>query len=478
MELSKENLGIGRGRCGEPTTADRVFLDYFRCPERFAEFEVKGELSSEPGFFQFGPDAMCYGQYAGKPPSPDLVHNLPDASQDVGYDGSRVLLPFDLNQVVDNLRYERYCGASPAITVDKFAWRSFSTGLYYLLRPILPISVRKHLQRLRFQGWEQIAFPRWPVDFTVESIMQRAMALAMKADHVTRVPFIWFWPAGARSCALITHDVEGPAGRNFCGELLNLDDAFQIKSSFQVVPEGRYDTSDEFLESLRSRGFEVNVHDLHHVGSLFQEKNKFLHRAAKINQYVTQFRTQGFRAGAMYRNQDWYEAFAFSFDMSVPNVAHLEPQRGGCCTVMPYFVGKILELPLTTTEDYSLFHILGEYSIDLWKRQIEIILQKNGLVSILTHPDYILKKRARKTYMDLLAHLVQLRAERKLQIILPAELDRWHRNRNEMQLICENGTWRVEGPDKERARIAWAELRGDGITYSVDADFDTATRPG
>ena len=60
--------------------------------------------------------------------------------------------------------------------------------------------------------------------------------------------------------------------------------------------------------------------------------------------------------------------------MSVPNVAHLEPQRGGCCTVMPYFIGDILELPLTTTQDYSLFHILGDYSIALWKQQIELIL--------------------------------------------------------------------------------------------------------
>ena len=64
----------------------------------------------------------------------------------------------------------------------------------------------------------------------------------------------------------------------------------------------------------------------------------------------------------MYREQQWFDAFDFSYDMSVPNVAHLEPQRGGCCTVMPYFVGDLLELPLTTVQDYSLFHILNDYS--------------------------------------------------------------------------------------------------------------------
>jgi hypothetical protein len=68
----------------------------------------------------------------------------------------------------------------------------------------------------------------------------------------------------------------------------------------------------------------------------------------------------------MYREQAWFDAFDFSYDMSVPNAAHLEPQRGGCCTVLPYFVGDVLELPLTTTQDYSLFHILGEYSMERW----------------------------------------------------------------------------------------------------------------
>ncbi len=80
----------------------------------------------------------------------------------------------------------------------------------------------------------------------------------------------------------------------------------------------------------------------------------------------------------MYRDQEWFDALEFSYDMSVPNVAHLEPQRGGCCTVMPYFVGDILELPLTTIQDYSLFHILGDYSIDLWKEQIDLILRRTG----------------------------------------------------------------------------------------------------
>ena len=69
---------------------------------------------------------------------------------------------------------------------------------------------------------------------------------------------------------------------------------------------------------------------------------------------------------------------------------------------MPYFIGKILELPVTTTQDYPLFHILRDYSIDLWKRQTELIMEKHGLMSFIVHPDYIMSNRERGTYETLL----------------------------------------------------------------------------
>ena len=142
-------------------------------------------------------------------------------------------------------------------------------------------------------------------------------------------------------------------------------------------------------ERLRRRGFEVNLHDLNHDGYLFHNRAQFLERAQEINRYAREFECGGFRSGAMYREQQWYDAFEFSYDMSVPNAAHLEPQRGGCCTVMPYFVGKILELPLTTVQDYSLFHILGDYSISLWQEQIGAIREQHGLITFMAHPDYL-----------------------------------------------------------------------------------------
>jgi hypothetical protein len=331
----------------------------------------------------------------------------------------------------------------------------------------LPVVVRRHLQKVRLSGWDRISFPRWPVDFAVEDLMQGSMAAVLKSPGVEEIPFIWFWPDGAPSCAMMTHDVEGPAGRDFCGALMDLDDSYGIKSSFQLVPETRYDSSQTLCGSFRSRGFEVNIHDLNHDGRLFHSEQQFRQRAAQINAYARRFQSRGFRSGDMYREQGWYGALDLAYDMSVPNVAHLEPQRGGCCTVMPYFVENILELPLTTVQDYSLFHILDDYSIELWKTQIGLILARNGLMSFLTHPDYLIEKRARAVYSDLLAHLRHLRNERKLWFALPGDVDGWWRSRNQMTLVQDGAAWRIEGDDSDRARVAYARIENGRVAYRL-----------
>ena len=446
---------------------DRTLLDYFRCPEEFVDVGVGSGLSTESGFFRFGQEVMCYGQSAGGALATRADQRLSDKSTNTRIKAGRVELPFDLTQIVDNLRCERYASQfSPRLA--GVSGSNVAKQIYYFTRPFLPVLLRRYFQRAYLRGWKEIAFPEWPVDFSVDTLMERVLALVMLSQGIKRIPFIWFWPNGAPSCAIMTHDVEDAEGRNFCNSLMNLDDRFSIKSAFQIVPEARYETQNGFLDSFHARGFEVNIHDLNHDGFLFREKAEFCRRADEINRYAKDFGAEGFRSGAMYRNQDWYGALDFSYDMSIPTVAHLEPQRGGCCTVMPYFIDKILELPLTTIQDYSLFHILGDYSIDLWKQQTELIMKRNGLVSFITHPDYLVRKRAQSVYLDLLAHLSRLRAEKKLWIALPAEVNRWWRNRSQMSLVQDGDQWRIEGPDSERARIAYASLQGDRVAYSLD----------
>jgi hypothetical protein len=452
---------------------NRTLVDYYRCPEEFVCCALDGEPSRDSGYFRFGSEAICHSKIARGTVHRSVTEDLHDALTDSEVKPGRVSLTFDPCEAVDRLRFERYCAESRNGLLAALA-----NQLYYLVRPLLGVSVRRHLQRARLTGWRSISFPRWPVDRTVEQLHATLLRLCLQAGEEKEIPFIWFWPSGFSSCVAVTHDVETLEGRRFCSALMDLDESFGIRSSFQLIPENRYSLSMQFLDSMRSRGFEVNVHDLNHDGRLFASQEQFLQRARRINQYVRAFGAQGFRSGALYRNLDWYDALDISYDMSVPNCAHLDPQRGGCCTVMPYFVGDILELPLTTIQDYSLFHILGDYSIDLWRRQLALIDDHHGMATFNIHPDYVIPLHARSIYVQLLQHMARLRSEGKIWLALPGEINRWWRNRGQMRIVRRSHGWTIEGPDRERAQLAYARLRNHEIEYcwaAVDSERSTPT---
>lgn len=440
--------------------------DYFRLPNLYECFSWTDSSAAKEGYFRFGEEITCFGRCSGLQPASSTEVPLRDAFPFMSIDDGVVTLPFNPAEIVGNLYRETYVQN----------WRSGTfaglSQLYYLLRPALPVQIRRHLQKLYLRDWDKISFPRWPVDCTVSNLLELLLQLHLKALGVDRIPFIWFWPEGKSGCAIMTHDVETEAGCGLCSALMDVNDSFGIKASFQIIPEGRYRVTEEFLHSICARGSEIAVHDLNHDGHLYKDRRQFLERAAKINAYGRQYGTRGFRAGVLYRKQIWYDALDFAYDMSVPNVAHLDPQHGGCCTVMPYFLDRILEIPVTTIQDYTLFHILHDYSIDIWRTQTETILKRHGLMSFIVHPDYSMGGREFETYKKLLGHIAHLREDRGVWVTTPAELNRWWRNRANMQLVQKAGRWTIEGSGSGDARIAWAEVQDGSLALTVEDSQD------
>lgn len=439
------------------------FLDYYLCPEEFVRFGLSEPLGETPGFFRFGKSVTCFGR-CGLAAASVSADCAPNAKPLLQVEGNEIRLPFDVDEVVENLRRERYVTKA----ADPSSPGQLIRSAYYVVRPFLPVSVRKHLQRFHLRERKNIAFPAWPLDKTVDNLFAELMSLCIQAGGSQRIPFVWFWPEEYQGCVLMTHDVEEEDGLASCGGLMEIDERFRIHSSFQVVPEERYPVSDAFLDEIRGRGFELNVHDLNHDGHLFENRALFLERAGKINDYSKKWGTEGFRSGGMYRNAEWTDAFDFSYDMSFPSSAHLEPQWGGSCSVMPYFLGGLVELPLTTTQDYSLFHILGQYSLDLWKAEMDSITASHGLTSFIVHPDYVVEDRARRVYEKLLAFLTEECSARKLWQPLPREAARWWRERREMRVVRSGDSWKVTGAGSERARLAFAQIEDGHLVYQVE----------
>jgi hypothetical protein len=444
-----------------------MFAAYYRCLDHHIELDSVDLQPAVEGFFRFGPNATCYGSCLTGPTARSADAHLYDCLGDTLLTPGSVRVPFDPARIVENLRTERYASAEQA---PNRLGRLFLRDAYYILRPATPSTIRTRIQRMYYRNWRNLGFPRWPVDFTVDRILQTVLLLLLRSNPGKDIPFIWFWPDAHSSCAIMTHDIETECGRSFCPQLMDMNDSFRIQAAFQVIPERRYRVTDSFLRSLLVRGNEINVHDLNHDGRLFRTRQTFVERARKINEYARAWGAQGFRAGAMYRRPEWFDVLDVAYDMSVPNVAHMEPQRGGCCTVMPYFVNNnLLELPLTTTQDFALFHVLRQNTLDHWKSQIAQISAEHGLISFIVHPDYITRPDQRRLYLELLAHLSMLRTHEHLWITLPSEVNEWWRRRAAMNLVRRGDRWAVEGPGSDRARVAYARLVDDTLRYEVEA---------
>lgn len=470
--IAGEGASNLQSRSHHSSAIDKCVAQYYRCPESYVRFEISGSLSSESGYFKFGNDVVCYGQLTTGQLSNTSIGNLVDTMDQLIIKHGISYLPFDPAQVANNLRFELYLDTS---SYRSAIWDSAFEKLYYSLRPLMPVTLRKFLQKAWITNRNNTQFPQWPVDHTVDRLLEQLLLLSLRTQGVKRIPFIWFWPNGAPSCAIIGHDVETTVGRNFTANVMDLDDAHSIKSAFSIVPERRYEVSPDYLNSIWKRGFEVIVQGLNHDGNLFRDRIEYLRYVDKINAYGKQYGAGGFRSPVLYRNQRWFDKLQFSYDTSVPNVGHLEAQRGGCCTVMPYFVGNILELPVTTIQDYALFNYLNKDSIDLWKEQTDIIMNQHGLVNFIIHPDYITKPRQQSLYRSLLAHLVQLRDRKGLWIPTPREVDRWWRQRANMVLVEDRHGLRIEGEGSEQARIAYASEVEGKLVVSLDPQAGRTT---
>ena len=149
---------------------------YYRCPAQYVHVETGTPLSAADGYFRIGSRVTAFGRYSGREPSRDPDGNLPDALADVAIENGKVCLPFDPDQVADNLRCELYAedwrGTLPL---------SVLAQVYYFVRPILPVAIRRHMQKLHLSLRTDTSFPRWPVDTTVDDMFAQVLLLALKA---------------------------------------------------------------------------------------------------------------------------------------------------------------------------------------------------------------------------------------------------------------------------------------------------------
>jgi hypothetical protein len=222
-------------------------------------------------------------------------------------------------------------------------------------------------------------------------------------DKAANPPEGWAgWPEKKQFALVLHHDVDTAVGHKKCHHLIELEGKMGFRSSFNFVPE-RYDVSSELRSLLVEKGFEVGVHGLKHDGKLFFSKKEFLKQAERINHYLKEWKSVGFVSPSMHQNLDWIIELEVKHDSSTFDTDPFEPQPDGMGTIFPFWVQNgsknkgFVELPYTLPQDFTLFVLMKERNIDIWKKKLDWIVDKGGMALLITHPDYMNCNKGRCT---------------------------------------------------------------------------------
>ncbi|MDQ3894314.1 MAG: hypothetical protein M3292_06580 [Actinomycetota bacterium] len=360
-----------------------------------------------------------------------------------------VFVPFSLAEAYENYVSERWR--------TRTRRKELSPGqlsLFYRVKPVIPRRLQLAGRRIlvRWQGLPE--FPAWPVDESVVRLVQFYARCLLLASAAAELRFRWFWPESYAGALVLTHDVETAEGLRLALEIADLEEERGLRSSFNLVASS-YPIDDGVLRELRGRGFELGVHGLYHDRSLFSGRAAFEAQQPALRKAVELLGAEGFRSPATHRVFEWLGELPVSYDCSMPHSDPFEPQPGGCCSLWPFFIGNVVELPYTLPQDHTLFTLLRHRSIDLWLAQLERIERLHGLAQVLTHPDpgYLGDPRNRRRYEEFLD---AVRDRRSLWRPLPRDVAAWWRQRD----TGASGRWRIStGSVRLAQRDAAIELR-------------------
>ncbi len=250
------------------------------------------------------------------------------------------------------------------------------TKLYYAVKPFIPRPLQVRVRSIVAARQRANAAPVWPID---------------PASAVP--PRGWTgWPERKKFALVLTHDVDTARGQDRVRLLAGIESELGFRSSYNFVPE-RYSVSPELRGWLAERGFEVGVHDLNHDGCLYECEETFVSRSRMINRYLREWGVRGFRSACMFHNLDWIGLLDIDYDASTFDTDPFEPQPDGMGTIFPFTVERregppFVELPYTLAQDFTMFILLRERTIDVWLRKLDWVAEHGGMVLVNVHPDY------------------------------------------------------------------------------------------
>lgn len=319
--------------------------------------------------------------------------------------------------------------------------------LYYAVKDFIPVGARHFVRSLLCRLRRDPGFPKWPCEDALLLFQRDWVMRALEIIGTREAWHVGFWPQDHTCAVVLTHDVESPAGFERMEAMAELEDRFGFRSAWNL-PLDQYSIDWQRVERLRSRGFEFGAHGLRHDGMLFRSREHFLALAPRVESLAREHGLRGFRSPSTLRNAQWLGEMSFDYDSSFADTDPFEPQPGGSCSIFPYFIGSMVELPYTLAQDHTLINLLRRDPMPIWIDKMNWLAARGGMILTLTHPDYSGKGNGLYAYTELLRRLADLPSAWRA---LPSEVSSWWRRRAAVRLQVRSGRPEIAGPQEHGA---------------------------
>ncbi len=336
--------------------------------------------------------------------------------------GGGVTFYFDYPATLEFIRTEQYCRF-------KRPWLSYLPFDYYRLPTVLRRVAANVATRTRMNTRD--GFPSFPVEKSLQALIYVAEQSGTSTAR-GRLPKAHFvWPEGKRYCVVLSHDVDTEHGIAFMPRIVDLERSFGLSSSWNIVGD-LFAPNRRTLDAVYEQGCEIGLHGHTHNLRLPYQSSQCIGKTIKhYDTVLTAYAIQGYRSPYYLRSPILFSALSsfFVYDSSVPDVDvfSLGVDRGGCCSIVPFRIGSILELPVTVPYEIILhMGIAPEKLNDFWQDKIQWIKEAGGMILVNTHPEpyYLKDPKVLGAYEEL---LTLLSGDGCAWYALPRDVAQWYK---------------------------------------------------